>query len=98
MADEVPAQARRAAAAPPDARHLWVDIAKTIGIFLIVFSHLNQSGFSEAFLWTFHVPLFFFISGYLTKPQTDPEFLGRVTRRLVLPYLYVEPVSARTAR
>jgi acyltransferase len=76
-----------------DGRVFWIDVARAVGIFLIVFSHLNQSGFSEAFLWTFHVPLFFFISGYLTKPQTDGEFLGNVTRKLVLPYIYVYAVT-----
>ena len=73
-------------------RTFWIDVAKTIGIFLIVFSHFDQSGFTESFLWSFHVPLFFFISGYLTKPRSDREFLGGLARRLVLPYLYVYAV------
>jgi acyltransferase len=76
------------------ARQLWIDAAKTIGIYLIVFSHLDQSGFSEAFLWTFHVPLFFFVSGFLTRPQSAGEFLGNVTRKLVLPYLGIYTVTA----
>ncbi|HUO94680.1 MAG TPA: acyltransferase family protein [Steroidobacteraceae bacterium] len=70
-------------------RLLWVDIAKSLGIFLIVFSHVNQTGFTEAFLWTFHVPLFFFISGLLTKPQSDRESLGRIAHKLALPYVYI---------
>ena len=78
---------------PPEVRTIWIDVAKTVGIFLIVFSHLVQSGFSDSFLWTFHVPLFFFISGYLTKPRSDREFLGGVTRTLVLPYIYIYAVT-----
>ena len=78
---------------PPEARLIWIDVAKTVGIFLVVFSHLGQSGFAESFLWTFHVPLFFFISGYLTKPRGDCEFLAGVTRRLVLPFIYIYVVT-----
>jgi|GEM_PF-1568975 len=76
----------------PHSRMLWIDVAKTIGIFLIVFSHFEHDGFTDSFLWTFHVPLFFFISGYLTRPRSDREFLGGVTRRLVLPYVCIYAV------
>lgn len=77
-----------------DERLVWVDVAKTIGIYLIVFSHLGQSGFSESFLWTFHVPLFFFLSGYLTRPQPPAEFLRSVTRKLIVPYIGIYTVIA----
>jgi acyltransferase len=76
----------------PDARLIWIDVAKTVGIFLVVFSHFDQSGFTESFLWTFHVPLFFFISGYLVRPRSDREFLGGTTRRLVVPYVCIYAV------
>jgi fucose 4-O-acetylase-like acetyltransferase len=71
-----------------DGRLLWVDVAKTIGIFLIVFSHADQNGYTESFLWTFHVPLFFFVSGYLMRDQPPDEFLRGVGRKLLLPYVY----------
>ncbi len=83
--------------ARPDGRHVWIDVAKTIGIYLIVFSHLGQSGFSESFLWTFHVPLFSFVSGYLARPQTAGEFAVRVTRKLVIPYLGIYTVTVLVA-
>jgi fucose 4-O-acetylase-like acetyltransferase len=70
-------------------RYDWLDIAKAIGIFLIVFSHLAISKYTADFLWTFHVPLFFFISGFLFKPTTNEVFLTRLKSRLVLPYIYI---------
>ena len=79
--------------APPATRTLWVDLAKTVGIFLIVFSHFEQSDFAGSFLWTFHVPLFFFMSGYLTHPRGDRDFLASATRKLVLPYIYIYVVT-----
>jgi acyltransferase len=70
-------------------RYYWLDIAKSIGIFLIVFGHLSISKFTMDFLWTFHVPLFFFISGFLFKPTAGDIFLNRLKSRLILPYIYI---------
>ncbi len=66
---------------------LWVDIAKALGIYLIVLSHYDTGPFAESFLWTFHVPLFFFVSGYLARAQPGPAVLAGVARRLVVPYV-----------
>jgi len=70
-------------------RQYWVDIAKSIGIYLIVFGHLPTSDFLVNFLWTFHVPLFFFISGFLNKSGSPEAFLKRLTFRLVIPYISI---------
>ena len=70
-------------------RQYWVDIAKSIGIYLIVFGHLPTSDFLVNFLWTFHVPLFFFISGFLNRPGSPGAFLNRLTFRLVIPYILI---------
>jgi acyltransferase len=78
-------------------RQYWVDAAKSIGIYLIVFGHLPAivsshtpaSTFLVSFLWTFHVPLFFFISGYLNKSAPPGALLKRVTFRLVIPYILI---------
>lgn len=45
-------------------RILWVDAAKGIGIAMVVFSHLTEPGQgSRTFVFSFHMPLFFFLSG-----------------------------------
>ena len=56
---------------------VWLDYARTIGIFLVVFGHvLQQFSSFEGYgicktLWNyiylFHMPLFFIISGFLFK-------------------------------
>lgn len=78
---------------PADERSLWIDLARTAGIFLIVFSHTEQGDFTDAFLWTFHVPLFFFLSGYLARPQAPGAFLSGLGRKLLLPYLAIYLVT-----
>jgi acyltransferase len=72
-----------------DGRSTWIDVARAVGIFLIVLSHIDQDDFTDAFLWTFHVPLFFFVSGYLTRPQPAAEFLAGLGRKLLVPYLAI---------
>ena len=42
-----------------------IDIAKGIAICLMVYGHTNSYGMS--FIYSFHMPLFFILSGYLTK-------------------------------
>ena len=70
-------------------RYYWLDVTKCIGIFLIVLCHFPISKYTAKFLWTFQVPLFFFISGYLFKEATTRDFLDKLTFRLILPYAYI---------
>jgi acyltransferase len=80
-------------------REWWIDYAKTIGIFLVVFIHLITVNFSNVnfganklnfiLLGTvFHMPLFFFISGYLYKYITPKIALKKYLKRLIVPYLF----------
>jgi len=74
-------------------RITWIDNAKALGILAIVVGHDPAlSPEWRAFLYTFHVPLFFFLAGYLIKPKTLEEpFLDtarRSARRLLVPYLF----------
>ena len=77
-------------------RIVWVDYYKAIGIFLIVFGHavFNNSDLSD-FVFLFHVPLFFFISGYLEKTEYTPalEYLKKVLFSLVIPYFLWNIIS-----
>lgn len=70
-------------------RFYWLDVAKSVGIFCIVLGHFRISTFAYKFLWTFHVPLFFFISGWLFKVSSTPVFLKKLSFRLILPYVYI---------
>jgi acyltransferase len=67
----------------------WIDTIKAIGIYLIILGHLPQPNEVKSFLWTFHVPLFFFVSGFLSKSVTFEVFFHRTINRLLLPYIFV---------
>ena len=70
------------------ARYNWIDWSKSIAIFLVIWGHvpMAQSG-TYTFIYSFHMPLFFLISGYLYNPKkTIKEELYKNLKTLMLPY------------
>lgn len=65
----------------------WVDTAKGIGLLLVVIGHL-QIPLVPIWIYTFHMPLFFFLSGvvFSGKKYTFIEFLKKKVKSLVIPY------------
>lgn len=45
----------------------WVDIAKGIAIVLMILGHSSLPNTIQNWIYSFHMPFFFFISGVLTK-------------------------------
>ena len=90
-------------------REKYLDIAKGIGILLVVMGHSipdasTPAGISNPYfvilfgvIYSFHMPLFFFISGLLTKPITISadkrrfklKSLRKLFDRLLVPYFFV---------
>lgn len=63
-----------------------VDIAKGIGIILVVWAHTEGPG--SSWIYQFHMPLFFLISGYLFNSNTAiREFVVRKIKSLYLPFV-----------
>lgn len=67
----------------------WLDVLKGFGIVTVVWGH---SGHPDAyFVFFFHMPLFFFISGYLYKPSAEQPWIKYVVKKskhLLIPYLF----------
>lgn len=87
---------------PASNRYDWLDISKGIGIVLVVIGHvaegLLQAGLPDGeslhpwiqFIYSFHMPLFFIISGYLFSPSYEKnpgKFIPSKLKSLVYPYL-----------
>lgn len=51
-------------------REAWIDWSKTILIFLMVLGHNNLPVLERTWIYGFHMPAFFIISGYLFKPRS----------------------------
>lgn len=66
----------------------WLDICKLIGIWLVILGHLNISKNIQIYIYSFHMPFFFLISGYLHKTPSN-QFLQvkKHATSLLWPYL-----------
>jgi fucose 4-O-acetylase-like acetyltransferase len=73
-------------------RIVSIDIAKGIGILLVVLAHNGLQTifpFLHQFIYAFHMPLFFFLSGMFFKPETGfVELLKKRFNSLLLPYFF----------
>lgn len=71
-------------------REAWVDYAKGIGIILVVFGHVNRGLYSagihlsesfyqltDSVIYSFHMPLFFFLSGLFFVQSLERKGKGR---------------------
>lgn len=67
------------------------DIAKGIGILLMVMGHTGLGDGFDKLIHTFHMPLFFFISGYFYRPEKTKsfkEYLLHQINVLIIPYIF----------
>jgi fucose 4-O-acetylase-like acetyltransferase len=79
---------------------LWVLIAKGIGIILIVLGHFNPETSPaywkeiDGIAYSFHIPLFFFLSGYLYihGKYRYSDLIKNKTKRLLYPFLLMAVV------
>jgi fucose 4-O-acetylase-like acetyltransferase len=80
-------------------RLIWVDTLKGLAIFLVVLGH-NTSFRSTPYnatsteiinwIYSFHIPLFYMISGFFLKPHENTgsfKFIINKAKRLLIPYL-----------
>lgn len=70
----------------------YIDIARGIGILLVVLGH-NDFGYVSPFgykvIYSFHMPLFFFLSGYFLNASIPfVEFFKKRFNSLLKPYLF----------
>lgn len=71
-------------------RDITFDMMKGIGIILVIIGHLAHGfGWLVPAIYTFHMPLFFILSGYFYKEKKITELLHRDFRSLLVPYLLV---------
>lgn len=65
------------------------DILKGIGIVLMIVGHLlmGQGTRIYDFIYSFHMPLFFIVTGYFYKKESLPKFFKKNRDQLIIPYL-----------
>ena len=74
-----------------DKRFYTIDALKAFGIFCIILAHNNYSELGN-YLYSFHIPLFFFVSGLLfdiDKYKSFGYFVKKRFQNLLIPYYYL---------
>lgn len=65
----------------------WLDMAKGYGIILVMIAHLCEWTPVGSVIYSFHIPLFFLLSGYLFSIRGSfPEFLKKKAQGMLVPY------------
>lgn len=68
----------------------WVDALKGFGIILVVIGHAGCPNWLVRWIYIFHMPLFFLLSGLMAKESEylrGGQWIKRKTRSLLWPYL-----------
>jgi fucose 4-O-acetylase-like acetyltransferase len=68
----------------------WIDTLKGFGITLVVFAHYSIPAALDTYIFSFHMPLFFFISGFLFNfvkySESTRNFVRGRFKSLIIPY------------
>lgn len=65
----------------------WVDAAKGIGILLVVMAHVPIPDSFKQFIYSFHMPLFFLLSGMMFRSSSQPAMSFIQKKRKACSYL-----------
>lgn len=73
-------------------RESWIDVLKGIGIILVVIGHTSLENCLVDWIYTFHMPMFFMLSGYLWNVFSERqmkfrEFVVRRIKTILWPYV-----------
>lgn len=67
----------------------YIDVAKGLGMLCIIVGH-SKNDFVMSIVFTFHVPLFFLISGYfISEKESIKDFVTKKIRYLIFPYFII---------
>ena len=67
----------------------YISTAKAIGIILMVVGHAISQNFAYRVIYMFHMPLFFFYSGYFYKVPTSLDGVGKFARKGLRAYIFL---------
>ena len=66
----------------------WIDVSKGMGILLVIIGHCVYFGkFVHNWIFSFHMPLFFILSGLFFQKNTLQNFFFKKTKQLIFPYI-----------
>lgn len=66
----------------------WIDCVRAVSMMLIIIGHTYAVGFWQYFIFAINVPIFFVLSGYLTRKKSLNETAKGGIKTLIVPYLF----------
>ena len=69
---------------PKKERINWIDLLKGFGILLVIYGH--NLPYLENYIYSFHMPLFFFISGLMHPNKINFEVIKKRAKQILAPY------------
>lgn len=72
----------------PGNRISWLDILRGIGILLMVYGHINYVIPVYTWIYSFHMPLFFFAAGVVYKERDIRKDIFHRALTLLIPYVF----------
>lgn len=76
-------------------RSIWVDMLKGYGIIVVTLGHAGINFFIEKHIYSYHMFLFFFISGYLfTGKRNLKETLHHKINTILIPFIAWDVISS----
>lgn len=74
-------------------RLAYIDTAKFLAIFAVAFAHISETGIAIPLLYSFHLPLFFFLSGatlHIDKDRKFGDYLVKKIKSYVMPLFFAD--------
>jgi len=69
----------------------WIDVLKGVGIILVIIGHTLRENSLYFWVYSFHMPLFFFLSGYLMEQKEKiidyKGYISQKCKMLLLPFI-----------
>lgn len=81
-------------------RFVWLDIAKGMTILLMILGHSSLPIIISHWIWSFHMPLFFFVSGMMFVPgkRRWGNFFSYEVRKILWPFIICSLIVLAMAR
>ena len=83
---------------PGGGRIVWIDQLKGIAFFFVILGHLSLQETAKSWVFSFHMPLFFFATGctynvekILQTPFKD--YFVKLSKRMLVPYVWMQLLS-----
>ena len=79
-------------------RIVWIDQLRGLTFYTVILGHMSISYDFKSFIYSFHMPLFFMITGLVFNIEkinntSFKDFLLRLVKRMLIPYFCLQIIS-----